>query len=174
MAERSTVDVRDHVDGVLRQWRAERPDLDVSAMGVLGRLSRLVPLLSREVATVTRSRDLGPGEFDILASLRRAGPPYRLQPGQLAAATMVSGAAVTSRVDRLVERGLVSREVDPANRRAVLVTLSDEGGALIDELLEEHVANEERLLAPLSDLERDQLAGLLRRLLVDRGDTASW
>lgn len=165
---------RDHVDGVLEQWHAERPDLDVSAMGVHGRLTRLVPLLSAQVQQVTRSRGLGPGEFDVLASLRRAGPPYRLQPGQLAAATMVSGAAITSRVDRLVHRGLVDREVDPSNRRAVLVSLTDAGGALVDDLLEEHVANEERLLAALDPDEREQLAGLLRRLLIDRGDTASW
>ncbi|WP_148573220.1 MarR family winged helix-turn-helix transcriptional regulator [Nocardioides caldifontis] len=164
--------MRDHVDTVLAQWEQERPDLDVAAMGVIGRLSRASRLLERGVDRVLDQRGVGGGEFDILATLRRTGAPYRLTPGQLVRSSMVTSGAVTARLDRLVAKGLVTRETDPDNRRSVLVTLTPRGRRLVDRAVEAHVANEEELLSGLSGREREQLAGLLRRLLVSLGDAA--
>lgn len=160
----------DAVDRVLAQWRAERPDIDASPMGVVGRISRAARLLGEGLDEVFADHGLQRGEFDILATLRRSGAPYRLTPGGLVGSTMVTSGAITNRVDRLVAKGLVSRETDPSNRRSVLITLTDRGLELVDAVVEEHVVNERRLLASLDAGEQDQLADLLRELLVGLGD----
>lgn len=160
----------DHVDQVLAQWRRARPDLDASPMGVLGRLSRATRLADRHLVEVFGAYGLQRGEFDILATLRRAADPDGMTAGALAAATMVTSGAITNRVDRLVAKHLVSRDLDPANRRTTLIGLTADGRALIDHALTDHVANEHRLLAGLTAQQREQLADLLRTLLLGLGD----
>jgi DNA-binding MarR family transcriptional regulator len=155
---------RDAVDVILEQWRAERPDLDPSPMGVFGRLSRASRQLDRRLQENFARFDLQHWEFDVLATLRRSGAPYRLTAGGLVASSMVTSGAITNRIDRLVARGLVDREVDPTNRRSVLVTLTAAGLALVDEAVAEHVRHEEALLAGLSADDRTQLIALLRTL----------
>jgi DNA-binding MarR family transcriptional regulator len=162
--------VRDNVDRLIEQWRAQRPDLDPTPMGVVGRISRTCRLLERELLDHFATRDLLPGEFDILATLRRAGPPYRLNAGALVDAYMVTSGAITNRIDRLVAKELVSRETDPASRRRVLITITDRGRQLVDDVVVDHVDLETRLLTPLSAREQDQLAVLLRKLLTGLGD----
>lgn len=160
----------DSVDRVLEQWAAERPDIDASPMGIVGRVQRASHLLDRRLRETFSEHGLALWEFDILATLRRSGPPYRLTAGELVASSMVTSGAITNRVDRLYERRLVTRETDPANRRSVLITLTQEGHALVDAALIDHVANETHLLSVLSPQEQAQLAGLLRKLLIDLGD----
>lgn len=145
----------------MEQWRVERPDLDVSPQGVIGRLHRLAARLTEELVAVYAQFGLGEGEFDVLATLRRAGAPYELTPGELAATTMVTSGAVTKRVDRLAERGLVTRRVGDHDARGRVIALTPEGLALIDRAFEAHMANEHRLLSGLSDLERTRMAALL-------------
>ena len=151
----------DHVGRIMAQWAAERPDLDVSPQGVIGRLHRLSQHLHDELRPVFAAAGLSDGDFDVLAALRRAGAPYELSPGELAATTMVTSGAVTKRVDRLEAAGLVRRAVDPADARSRRVRLTDQGVGLIDRLFEQHMANEHRLVSGLSDLERTRLAALL-------------
>lgn len=166
-----TAPTRDAVDRILAQWAQARPDLDVSAMGVLGRLTRLTRTLERRLQAVFSRHGLLPGEFDILATLRRADPDRRgMTAGTLASATMVTSGAITNRIDRLIAKDLVTREVDPTNRRTVLVTLTTHGTTLLDQALVDHVSNEEALLEPLSVDEREQLAQLLRTLLIAHQD----
>ena len=161
----------DAVDLVLAQWAQVRPDLDVSAMGVLGRLTRLTRTLERRLQTVFSGHGLQPGEFDILATLRRADPDGTgLTAGALASAAMVTSGAITNRIDRLVAKSLVTREVDPTNRRTVLVALTPRGTSLLDYALADHVANEEALLEPLTADQREQLAQLLRTMLIAHQD----
>lgn len=160
----------DHVDQVLQQWRAERPDLNASAMGIVGRFQRASRLLERGLSENFARYDLQLWEFDILATLRRSGPPYRLTAGALSASSMVTSGAITNRIDRLVARGLVTRETDPENRRSVVITLTESAWALIDNLLVHHLAHEESVLACLSADEQQQLATLLRTLLIGLGD----
>ncbi|MEX2550920.1 MAG: MarR family transcriptional regulator [Nitriliruptoraceae bacterium] len=162
--------MRDHVDELLDQWRHERPDVDPWPMGVVGRLSRTARWLEAELRHNFARFDLLPGEFDILATLRRSGSPFRLTAGSLVESSMVTSGAITNRVDRLVAKELVTRETDASNRRRVLITLTDQGRELIDEVLTHHLDVEAGLLSALEPQEQTQLAGLLQRLLVDLGD----
>jgi DNA-binding MarR family transcriptional regulator len=139
----------DAVDLIAAQWRRERPDLDPFPMEVIGRISRLAALVQPELGRVFARFGVNGGDFDVLATLRRAGRPHRLTPGDLARSTMVTSGGMTKRLDRLEARGLVRREPDPDDRRGALISLTDEGRALVDRVVEEHLANEERLLAGL-------------------------
>ncbi|MGI5171619.1 MarR family winged helix-turn-helix transcriptional regulator [Spirillospora sp. CA-253888] len=160
----------DNVDRVLRQWRAERPDLDASPMGVVGRIQRASRRLERGLTENFARHGLQLWEFDILGTLRRSGPPYRLSAGALSDSSMVTSGAITNRIDRLVAKGLVTRETDPDNRRSVVITLTESGWKLIEDVLDHHVTYEEQLLDCLNEQEQEQLAGLLRTLLVRLGD----
>ena len=157
----------DAVDRIVEQWRTERPDLRLDAMATIGRLGRLAALAGPHVDDLFARFDLSRGEFDVLAALRRNGSPFTLPPPALARPLMLSPAAMTSRLDRLERAGLVTRAIDPDNRRSMRVTLTDDGRARVDEAVTAHVANEERLLAALSATDRRRLDDILRRLLVD-------
>ena len=155
---------RDGVDLILEQWRSERPELDHSPIGVIGRVSRLARELEERLEPVYKAHGLEPGWHDVLATLRRQGPPFRLRPTDLTGAVMLTSSGTTKRLDRLERAGLVARAPDPADRRGVLITLTPEGRELIDRVTEAHLANERRLLDGLSEGDRDRLAGLLRKL----------
>jgi len=152
----------DHVDEIVEEWAAERPDVDASPMQIFGRLSRVAAHLDAELLEVFRRFGLGEGEFDILATLRRGGEPFARTPGELARHTMVTTGAVTKRVDRLMASGLVSRSASDDDGRGRVVSLTPEGRRVIDEALVAHVQNEERLLAALSAADRRTLESLLR------------
>lgn len=156
----------DEVDALVSAWRRELPDIDVSPLQIFSRVSRLAVLADRERRTAFSSHELESWEFDVLAALRRAGPPYALSPGELIRATLVSSATMTHRVDRLSANGFVSRAPDPNDRRGVQVALTDVGRTRVEAALEDLVDAEERLLTGLSSTERDALADLLRRLLL--------
>ncbi|MEO3885384.1 MarR family transcriptional regulator [Nonomuraea sp. B5E05] len=161
----------DHVDLVLEQWAAQRPDLDVSPMAVIGRLSRLSRLITAELRRTFDAHGLDAASFDVLATLRRSDPPHRLTPAELMRASMVTSGAITQRLDRLEARGLVTRAPSDLDGRGVHVTLTDEGHTLIDEVLPHHLATEQRVLAALPAERRDDLADTLRALLESLGDT---
>jgi DNA-binding MarR family transcriptional regulator len=166
---------QDHVDEILAQWQRERPDLDVAALGLYGRLFRLVHLSDDALAKGLAPYGLQPGWFDLLAALRRAGAPYELNPTRLMRATLLSSSGMTKRLDRMEEAGFIERRPDPKDRRGTLVRLTRRGKNVIDRALATHVGNEERLLSGLSAAERRTLDALLRRLLIEReqGDAAS-
>jgi DNA-binding MarR family transcriptional regulator len=154
----------DGVDVILEQWQRERPDLDATPIGVIGRISRLAREIERRLEPVYADCGLEPGWYDVLATLRRAGPPYRLRPTDFAATLMLTTSGTTKRLDRLEAAGHITREPDPADRRGVLITLTDGGRELIDQAAGRHLANEQRILAGLTATERRELAGLLRKL----------
>jgi DNA-binding MarR family transcriptional regulator len=156
-----TSDDLDHVGRIIAQWGVHRPDLDVSPMGLIGRLHRLAGRLNEELRPVFAAAGLGDGDFDVLAALRRSGPPHELTPGELGATTMVTSGAITKRIDRLERAGLVTRTVSDADARSRRVALTPQGFRLVDDLVEKHVANEHRLVAGLSESQRRQLAQLL-------------
>jgi DNA-binding MarR family transcriptional regulator len=157
--------VDDAVDRITAQWRSERPDLDSTPMEVIGRVTRVSALLQRRLERVFEEHGLTGGDFDVLATLRRSGPPYRLTPGELSRSTMVTTGGMTKRLDRLETQRLIRREADPSDRRGRLIALTDEGRALIDRAVEAHVQNEHRLLSDLPAAKRKQLAALLGELL---------
>lgn len=155
--------MRDSVDDFLDQWAALRSDLDLEAMGAVGRLLRLTRLVDKEVSRYLAEHGMERWEFDVLATLRRSDRP--LTPKELAANVMVSSAALTNRIDRLAARGLVAREAVPGDRRSLHVTLTDAGRRLVDSTVEGHVRNERRMLAELDAADCEELNRLLRTLV---------
>ena len=151
----------DHVGRIMAQWAVERPEIDVSPQGIIGRLHRLAARLDEELRPVFAAAGLSDGDFDVMAALRRSGAPFELSPGQLAATTMVTSGAVTKRLDRLEGAGLVVRETSDQDGRARRVRLTERGCALVDDAFEKHMANEHRLVSLLTKKDRDELARLL-------------
>ncbi|PKW27469.1 MarR family winged helix-turn-helix transcriptional regulator [Phycicoccus duodecadis] len=155
----------DDVDRIVSAWRRERPDLDVSPLEVLSRVSRLARRLDLARGRAFSGTGLESWEFDVLSALRRAGSPYELSPGQLVSETLVTSGTMTNRVDRLAARGFVERHPDPGDRRGVIVRLTHDGMVAVDRALAELVTHERELLARLDPDEQQALAALLRRLL---------
>ena len=153
----------DHVDTILEQWARERPGLDASHIGLVGRLHRIGDVLNVELRAVFAEAGLGDGDFDVLVTLRRHGAPYELTPSELGASTMVPSSAVTKRIDRLERAGLVTRSVSEQDGRSRRIRLTDAGLEKIAALMGAHVANEARLVSGLSERDRAQLAAILRR-----------
>jgi DNA-binding MarR family transcriptional regulator len=156
----------DHVDLMVAQWRTERPDLELDAMATIARLARLNALAGKAVAEVFDRHGLSVGEFDVLAALRRGGRPFEQRPTQLSTALMLSPAGMTNRLDRLEEQGWIERRPDPDDRRGWIIGLSDDGRALIEVVVADHVDNEERILSPLTKKQRTALDDAVRTLLI--------
>ena len=163
----------DHIQDVPRPVECRDPALDRSAFAVIGRISRLAHLLEPELDLVFDDYGLTGGEFDVLAALRRSGPPYRLTPTSLRKAVLLSSGGMTKRLAGLESRGLVRREAQASDRRLRAVTLTPDGRHLVDAMLPDHVANEERLLRGLNANERRDLARLLEKLAVALHDTGA-
>src|SRR4029453_7524976 len=143
-------DAADALDQILQQWARERPDLDCSPMGVIGRISQL----QREVFLAQRAtfarHGLDPPSFDVLAALRRAGEPYQLTPTALMRTALVTSGAITQRLDRLEEKGLITRGRSMDDGRAVVVTLTAAGREALDAALPDHLETERELLDGMS------------------------
>lgn len=156
----------DQVDGIVAAWHRERPDLDVSPLEVLSRVSRLARHLDLARRHAFDQWGLVAWEFDVLSALRRSGEPYQLSAGELVRETLVTSGTMTNRIDRLVAHGMVARTPSASDRRTVLITLTARGREAVDGALAGLVDDEQELLASLSPQERAVLAGLLRRLLL--------
>lgn len=152
----------DGVSKVLEQWQRERPELDVSAMGIFGRLARLAKGTEGRLEANFRRYDLQGSTFDLLATLRRHGEPFTLNPTQLQQAMMLSSGATTHRIDLLEKRGLVERRPDPSDRRGTLIKPTPDGKTLVDEVVVAHLETENELLAGLTEKERRELTVLLK------------
>ncbi|MDF1643880.1 MAG: MarR family transcriptional regulator [Pseudomonadales bacterium] len=155
----------DAVDAILRQWNQERPDLDVSPMGVIGRLKRCAALVQPKLENTFATFDLSSWEFDVLATLRRSGSPYCLAPTTLFSSLMITSGTMTHRMKRLEARSLVQRLPNQEDARSMLVQLTANGLALIDRALEAHVENEHKILASIDGSELAELDTGLRKLL---------
>lgn len=158
--------LKDHIDWVVEGWERERPDLDVAAIAVINRLERLQSYLRAEVASIFERFGLTGPSFAVIATLRRAGKPYQLSQRALMDALQLTGGTISVRIDRLERDGIVERVPDPHDQRSVLVRLTEEGERLFDQVAPLHLANEDRLLSALSMQQREQLAALLRILLL--------
>ncbi len=157
----------DLIDDLITQWSRERPDLDASAMGVVGRILRLAPLLQRRGEAILEPFNLTMWQFDVLATLRRVGKPFRLSPTQLMHAVMLSSGAMTNRIDRLETAGLVKREPDSSDRRGLQIALTSKGLELINRAIEARLEDAEGVVRFLNHRDRQTLAPLLRKLLAE-------
>lgn len=158
--------MEDEVDRLVAAWHRERPDLDASPLEILSRVTRLARHLDRVRRTAFETHDVEAGEFDVLTALRRAGEPYELSPGALLTQTLVTSGTMTNRVDRLSAKGLVVRRPAPADRRGVLVRLTDRGRERVDGAMADLLAHEQSILAALPEPDRARLAELLRTVLL--------
>lgn len=156
---------RDHVDQVLKQWHAERPDLDVSPMAVIGRLSIASRLVDAELARTFAAHGLDAASFDVLATLRRSGSPYQLTPTQLMRSAMITSGGISQRLDRLAAQNLISRSRSTSDGRGVLVTLTSAGAEAIDRALPDHLRTEQQVLSSLTPGQRTALAEMLHELI---------
>ncbi len=155
----------DRIDKITQQWERERPDLDISPMGLIGRLGNIAHHLTREMEKVFAQFDLNRSSFDVLATLRRSGSPYTLSPSEMLATLMVTSGTMTNRIDQLEKVGYVTRHVNPEDGRGFLVSLTPEGLTLIDRVIEAHTQNQARLVANLSKEQQQSLNQLLRTFL---------
>jgi DNA-binding MarR family transcriptional regulator len=155
-------DHRDEVDRLIAAWKRERPDVDLSPLSILSRITRI----SRHLDLARRDAfaDLETWGFDVLAALRRAGSPHTLSPSQLMAETMVTSGTMTNRLDRLEELKLIIRKPDPSDGRGSLVTLTELGMKKVDAALDHLIANEKTFLKDLTATEQKELADLLSKL----------
>jgi DNA-binding MarR family transcriptional regulator len=156
---------RDPVDAIIEQWARVRPDLDTAAMEVFGRINRIAHAMGERATKAYAAFGISRGEFDVLATLRRSGEPYTLSPRQLSATLMLTTGGMTGRLDKLERAGLLRRSPDPHDRRALHVTLTDEGLTLVDEAVAAGLAVQTQALSALGAERAGVLADLLRDLL---------
>jgi DNA-binding MarR family transcriptional regulator len=166
MADKITGEEQDHVDRLRGQWARELPDLNTEPMAILGRAMRVTNMVRPSIEATFAGFDLDRGEFDVIGTLRRSGPPYRLTPTDMYTSLMISSGGLTHRLDRLEKAGLIRREKSPHDGRSMLVALTDKGIALSEEAFRADMASELRFLDALDSGERELLAGLLRKLVL--------
>nr|WP_041421951.1 MarR family transcriptional regulator [Shewanella sediminis] len=157
----------DGIDRVVAQWGKEKPELDTLPMELIGRLMRIGKHLETQIAVFHKRYGLTLGEFDVLATLRRAGGDHCLTPSELIATMMLTSGAMTNRLDRLESKGQIVRVHSQKDRRSVSVALTGQGLALIDELIVEHVNIQQGLMASLGDADKPLLNGLLKIWLAE-------
>ena len=160
-----TSQCRDSVDRLLSEWRRERPDLDPSPVGIQGRIMLLSAHLMRQSEDWLAPLGLGWEAFSLIVTLRRSGEPYELRPTDLLRESLLTSGAITNRIDRVEQMGLVERRSDPNDRRSSVVRLTPSGLKMADEVIGRHFAGVDGRLAALTATERRQLAGLLSKLL---------
>ncbi|WP_129840114.1 MarR family transcriptional regulator [Streptomyces sp. RFCAC02] len=163
----------DAVDLIVGQWREERPDLSAALepMEVMGRIQRMQRVHEQHFRKLRDAFGLAMGEIDMLFTLRRSGPPYTLTAGAFLKAAMVTAGAVTNRIDRLEDKGLVERVRESADRRSVQIRLTEHGKAVADDMITTHLREYERILSALGARQREQIASGLRAILEAHDDT---
>ncbi|WP_234495824.1 MarR family winged helix-turn-helix transcriptional regulator [Vibrio maritimus] len=152
----------DAIDRVVEQWAKQKPELDTDPMAMMGRLMRIAKYMETKVADLHKKYDLKLGEFDVLATLRRSGKPYRLTPSELIDTMMLTSGAMTNRLDKLETKGLILREHSKEDRRSVTVQLTKDGFILIDKLIEEHADVQKSLVKSMTSAQKKQANQLLK------------
>ena len=153
------------MESILTQWRRERPDLDPTPMAVCGQIWRTGDILRQAVVANWSNYGLDLAGSDVILTLRRQGRGATLSPSDLAKDMMLSTSAMTNRLDRLENRGLIKREMDPNDRRGLRIILTEEGFALADEMVVTHLATEEKMLSVLTEEERKQIRQILSKIV---------
>ncbi|TKE99401.1 MarR family transcriptional regulator [Vibrio kanaloae] len=155
----------DAIDRVVEQWAKEKPELETEPMAMMGRIMRIAKYMETQVAEIHKKYDMKLGEFDVLATLRRSGKPYRLTPSELIGSMMLTSGAMTNRLDKLEAKGLISREHSKEDRRSVSVQLTKDGLILIDQMMTEHVEMQKKLVKSLSASQKKNTNQILKTWL---------
>lgn len=162
---------KDAVDSIVHEWSTVRSDIDATPLEVFSRIKRIAKQLDLLRRQCFAEAGLEPSEFDVLSALRRSGDPLGLTPKQLLASNLVSSGTMTNRIDRLVRRGLVTRENDPADGRSILVRITPLGTELVDQALTLLLTEEESLLSGVAEADTEALSRGLRVLAIHMGQT---
>ncbi|AFN57033.1 DNA-binding MarR family transcriptional regulator [Zymomonas mobilis] len=162
--------MRDHVDFVVAQWADVMPELDASSMEIFGRMIRVQKHLERLRSEALSHYGFKEGEFDVLATLRRLGSPYRLTPTELYRSLLITSGAMTNRLVRLESAGMIERIADSQDKRSSQVALTEKGKALIEQAVKTHTEVQNRVLAVLEPEQCQILAGLLKKILLNLSD----
>ncbi|MGF1755638.1 MarR family transcriptional regulator [Vibrio makurazakiensis] len=155
----------DAIDRVVEQWAKEKPELETEPMAMMGRIMRIAKYMETQVADLHKKYDMKLGEFDVLATLRRSGKPYRLTPSELIETMMLTSGAMTNRLDKLEAKGLIVRAHSKEDRRSVTVELTRDGLVLIDQMMTEHVETQKKLVKSLSASQKKNTNQLLKTWL---------
>jgi DNA-binding MarR family transcriptional regulator len=153
----------DHIDRLVSRWGKERPDYDLAPVQIIGRIGRIFEYVERALEAKFEEFGITRATFDVLATLKRTGSPYRLSQRELMTNLLRTSGSMSVRIDAMERQGLVRREPDPEDRRATLVAITDKGIDLLERVIPEHLLNEERLLSGLTAQDRTQLIRLLRK-----------
>ncbi|WP_266157668.1 MarR family winged helix-turn-helix transcriptional regulator [Dyella silvatica] len=164
MPKTSAAAGKDLVDQLLRDWQRERPDLNVTAMAVVGRILNLGRALEARANDSLKALGIHYTDLDVLATLRRSGKPYRLTPTVLRQSVLITSGAMTACLNRLEKAGLISRNPEDNDRRSLAAALTAPGLALIDRAIVVRFAEAEQAVAALSRGEQAELSKLLRKL----------
>ena len=155
----------DSIEPLLAEWRRARPDLDPTPFAIFGRIWRLSGNLVAQAEKWLKPLGLTFESFSVIVTLRRCGAPYELNPTALYRESLLSSGAITNRIDRVEREGLVKRLPDPNDRRGTIVRLTAKGRALADRAIALHFSALAQAIDGLGQVEQDQLARLLARLL---------
>jgi DNA-binding MarR family transcriptional regulator len=159
---------RDHVDRWLDSVDLTSiPNLDLEVEGIVDRIMALNKRFKRSMEKTLSEFGLSHGEWSVLGALFRAGDPFTRAAGQLSDVCECSSAAMTNRLDRLEEQGLVRRLPDPSDRRGVLVELTEKGHEAWNESTGASAQKEALIASALNAREKKQLNTLLRRLMLE-------
>jgi DNA-binding MarR family transcriptional regulator len=153
------------IEDIRAQWAKQRPDIDTSPMGVIGRIVRLSALFSDEMGKTFAKHGLSAASFDVLATLLRSGPPHSLSPNELLSTMMVTSGTMTNRIDQLVKDGLVARMPNPDDKRSINVQLTADGKKRTDAAVTDHVLVQKRLVEGLSQEDQSVLNAILDKSL---------
>jgi DNA-binding MarR family transcriptional regulator len=164
--------MQDNVDRMLEVWKRELPDLDLATEGIVERIQKINKYLDRSMNETLAEFNLDRGEWRLLGALRRSGPPYRRSPGYLAEDLGLSSGAMTNRLDRLEAAGLVKRLPDPDDRRGLKVELTETGWQAWQDSVGVQAQKEALVSSALHPAEKDQLNGLLRRIMLEFEQTS--
>ncbi len=161
--------MEDPVDKLIGQWAQERPELDCASLSVVVRVLLLAKVFRQSAERALAPLELKLWEYDVLSALRRQGPPFQLPATGLARASMLTTGAMTNRIDRLENRGLVARAMEPTDRRGVNVRLTERGRRLTDAAIEARLTAANTQLEALSLEERRAVSSGLRKVFLEVG-----
>ena len=167
------MEMEDHIDRVLAQWKRQGLKSDLSPVGIIGRAGRIMEYVDRALEAKFEEFGISRATFDVLATLKRNGQPFRLSQRDLMRSLLRTSGSISLRIDALEREGLVTRTQDRDDRRSVFVTLTTNGSRLLERIIPEHLANETSLIAVFTSSEKEQLMMLLRKWLISLEANAS-
>ncbi len=158
----NNVDIIDHL---VSDWKRERPELDASAMQIVGRILKLGKILERRAGLALKENNIHYTDLDVLATIRRSGKPYQLTPKELMKSVLITSGAMTTLLDRLTKLDLIFRANDPKDGRIKLACLTNKGKGIIDKAIEIRFKEAKESVNVLNNAEHAQFSALLKKLL---------